>query len=211
MKIAVIGATGPTGQLFVQQALAKGHHVTALVRSPEKLGLTDPKLTLVVGNVYQTEDVAKTVIGQDAVFIALGTGKKASQSSIRADGTRQVVQTLAAAGEKPKLVVLSSLGVGESKKQYAFFWNGLLWFMLRHAFRDHTHQEAVVRASGLRWAILRPTFMNDKAGQGSPKATPAPQSVKIRASVPRADVAAYALRVIEQPDGLPQVVALTAS
>lgn len=210
MKIAVIGATGPTGQLFVQQALATGHHVTALVRSPEKMGLQNPHLKLVVGDVYQPDDVRKTVTGQDAIFIALGTGKSATKSSIRTDGTQQVVEALAALGEHPQVVILSSLGVGESKKQYAFYWNWLLWFMLRHAFRDHTAQEAIVQASGLRWAILRPTFMNDKPGQGVVKAIPAPKSVKIRASVARADVAAYALKVIEQADSVPSAVALTA-
>lgn len=37
MKIAVIGATGKTGHLVVEQALKQGYDVTAIVRSPEKL------------------------------------------------------------------------------------------------------------------------------------------------------------------------------
>ena len=39
MKLFVIGATGRTGWEIVQQALARGHHVTAFVRSPEKITL----------------------------------------------------------------------------------------------------------------------------------------------------------------------------
>ena len=39
MKLFVIGATGRTGHEIVQQALAKGHHVTAFVRSPESITL----------------------------------------------------------------------------------------------------------------------------------------------------------------------------
>ena len=35
-KILVLGATGGTGRLVVSQALARGHEVTVLVRSPEK-------------------------------------------------------------------------------------------------------------------------------------------------------------------------------
>ena len=38
-KLAVFGATGRTGLVLVQQALAKGHSVTAVVRNPEKLQL----------------------------------------------------------------------------------------------------------------------------------------------------------------------------
>lgn len=212
MKIAVIGATGPTGQLFVQQALDQGHQVTALVRSPEKLTLSHPHLRVVVGDVYRAEDVAQTVTGQDAVFIALGTGKSATKSTIRQDGTRQVVKVLAAAGEQPHIVILSSLGVGASKKQYPFYWNWLLGLMLRHAFRDHHAQEAIIQASGLRWAILRPTFMNDKPGTNATAihATPTPKPVNVRASLARADVAAYALRVIEHPDSGNLAVTLTA-
>ena len=38
-KLAVLGASGPTGQEVVKQALAKGHSVTAVVRSPDKFTL----------------------------------------------------------------------------------------------------------------------------------------------------------------------------
>lgn len=211
MNIAVIGGTGPTGTLFIQQALANGHHVTALVRSPEKLATQHPSLTVVVGDVLTAEDVARTVQGQAAVFIALGTGKTPKKSSIRADGTRQVIQSLAALGEKPQIVVLSSLGVGESKKQYPFYWNLMLIPMLRHAFRDHHAQETILRASGLTWTILRPTFMSDGPATGQTKASPPPQPVNVRASLARADVAAFALHVIEKSEGLGRAFALTAS
>lgn len=37
LKLVVFGATGRTGKEVVKQALEKGHHVTAVVRTPEKL------------------------------------------------------------------------------------------------------------------------------------------------------------------------------
>lgn len=37
LKLAMFGATGPTGVQAVKRALELGHHVTALVRNPEKL------------------------------------------------------------------------------------------------------------------------------------------------------------------------------
>ena len=39
MKIVVFGATGNTGRAFVEQALAKGHEVTAFVRNADALAL----------------------------------------------------------------------------------------------------------------------------------------------------------------------------
>jgi uncharacterized protein YbjT (DUF2867 family) len=50
MKIAVLGATGITGQTIVAQALSAGHHVTALVRRPEGLPIRHERLRLVVGD-----------------------------------------------------------------------------------------------------------------------------------------------------------------
>ena len=38
MKLIVLGATGGTGLQIVQQAIRRGHAVTAFVRSPERLG-----------------------------------------------------------------------------------------------------------------------------------------------------------------------------
>ena len=210
MKIAVIGATGSTGQNFVKQSLAKGHHVTVLVRSPQKLTIEDPNLNVIIGDVLNVDDVAHAVSGQDAIFIALGTGKVPKKSSIRADGTQQVVKALGTASEKPYIVILSSLGVGDSKKQYPFYWNWILNLFLRYAFADHQQQEKIIQDSSLPYAILRPTFMNHKPVTGHAKATAAPETVNILASLPRADVANYALNAIEKQNHHRQEVALTA-
>jgi len=211
MKIAVIGATGPTGIHFVEQALAKGHSVTVLARSPEKLTIQNPRLTVVAGDVFDKQAVMQTVSGQEAVFIALGTGKSTKKSSIREDGTRQIMNVLAASGEKPQVVVLSALGVGESKKQYAFYWHWVFLPMLRHVFADHAQQEAIVRASGLTWTILRPTFLKDNPATGKVAATPAPKSIKPRNAVNRADVAAFALSSIEKRAYMNQALVLTGA
>ncbi|WAR27778.1 hypothetical protein MAR_013482 [Mya arenaria] len=37
MKLAILGATGPSGIQVVKEALARGHEVTAVVRNPDKL------------------------------------------------------------------------------------------------------------------------------------------------------------------------------
>src|SRR4029453_8735366 len=50
MKLFVVGATGRTGQEIVQQALERGHHVTAFVRSLEAVNLKRERLTVLQGN-----------------------------------------------------------------------------------------------------------------------------------------------------------------
>lgn len=44
MKLLLLGATGPTGQQLVSEALNEGHEVIAVVRSPEKLTTQNDKL-----------------------------------------------------------------------------------------------------------------------------------------------------------------------
>ena len=46
MKLAVIAATGRIGHGLTQEALDQGHHVIALVRSPDKLTIQHDNLTV---------------------------------------------------------------------------------------------------------------------------------------------------------------------
>ena len=64
MKLAVFGATGPTGRQVVTQALEQGHDVTAFARSPEKLGLEHEGLTVIKGDVMDVASVESAVQGQ---------------------------------------------------------------------------------------------------------------------------------------------------
>ena len=57
MKLFVIGATGRTGQEIVQQALGRGHQVTAFVRSPEGVGAKNERLIIVKGDVTDEEQL----------------------------------------------------------------------------------------------------------------------------------------------------------
>jgi uncharacterized protein YbjT (DUF2867 family) len=74
MNLLVLGATGGTGRLVVEQALAAGHTVTALVRSPEKLSTSQPNLHVVTGSATDREYVARAMEGADAVISTLGGG-----------------------------------------------------------------------------------------------------------------------------------------
>jgi putative NADH-flavin reductase len=71
-KILVLGATGGTGRLIVNQALRHGHQVTALVRSPEKASELKGA-TLIVGDVRDEKTLREALKGQDAVVSSLGT------------------------------------------------------------------------------------------------------------------------------------------
>jgi putative NADH-flavin reductase len=73
MKIALIGATGFVGSAILQEALERGHEVTAIVRHPEKVK-PHPKLRPTKGDVYSSDEVARSVAGHDAVISAFNPG-----------------------------------------------------------------------------------------------------------------------------------------
>lgn len=209
MNIAVIGATGKSGMSFVKQALEDGHCVTVLARSPEKLTINSANLNILQGNVLNDADIQKVVRGQDAVYIALGTGGVPKPSSIRSEGTQQIINAIKKSGESPHIVILSSLGTGKSIWQIPFRW---IWFVksvLLFVLADHKKQESSVTTSGLPYTILRPTSMHDVPPEGRLKATVSQQKLAIRPAISHDDVASFALHSISERAYINQTVALT--
>ncbi|NJK61544.1 MAG: NAD(P)H-binding protein [Synechococcaceae cyanobacterium SM2_3_1] len=93
MKIVVFGFTGSIGQHVVRQALRQGHAVTAFTRNPAKLQIQDPNLSVVQGDVLNSNTVEKAVRGQDAVICVL-KGRKQFTGTIRSEGTQQIIQAI---------------------------------------------------------------------------------------------------------------------
>ena len=74
MKVVLIGATGFVGSAILKEALDRGHHVTALVRNPEKVTLQHENLKLEKGDVSDASQVTEVVNGHDAVISAFNPG-----------------------------------------------------------------------------------------------------------------------------------------
>ena len=80
MKVCLSGATGFIGSALLEEALDRGHIVTAIVPHPEKL--TKRKgLTAKTGNVYDTTSLATLIQGNDAIISAFNPGWKEPESS----------------------------------------------------------------------------------------------------------------------------------
>ncbi len=73
MKVAIIGASGNIGSVIRDEALSRGHQVTAIVRNPEKIAVKNPSLTKVKGDVLK-DKVEALVKGHDAVITAYNPG-----------------------------------------------------------------------------------------------------------------------------------------
>jgi putative NADH-flavin reductase len=105
MKIALIGATGFVGSSILKEALDRGHEVTAIVRHPEKL-TAHPKLHALKGDVYNENEVARLVTGQDAVISAFNPGWTNPEIyNFQIKGTKAIIAAVKKAGIKRLLLV----------------------------------------------------------------------------------------------------------
>ena len=73
-NIVIIGASDFVGSAILNEALGRGHKVTAVVRNPEKIKRTDPNLTVAAGNVSCAGTVAELAKEADAVISAYNPG-----------------------------------------------------------------------------------------------------------------------------------------
>jgi putative NADH-flavin reductase len=75
-KIVLIGASGFVGSAILKEALDRNHHVTALVRHPEKVTIVHKNLIVKQGDVSSSKIVATVSKGADAVLSAYNPGWK---------------------------------------------------------------------------------------------------------------------------------------
>jgi Putative NADH-flavin reductase len=73
-NIAIIGASGFVGSALLKEALNRGHKVTAIVRNPEKISLSNQNLTVEQGDVRDIETVQCLVNGMSTVISAYNPG-----------------------------------------------------------------------------------------------------------------------------------------
>ncbi len=194
MKLLIFGSTGGTGRQLVGRALGRGHTVRAFLRDPGKLDAGHSRLEVFQGDVTDLGAVERAVEGQEAVLSALGVpGLPARRSTLRTDGTRNIVRAMEKAGVR-RFISLSVLGAGDSWDILPLHYKYLLVpLLLRNAFVDHDGQEAVIRRSRLEWTIARPGNLTDSGYTGVYRHgfTAADKAIKLKIS--RADVADFML------------------
>lgn len=192
MKVLVFGATGGTGRQIVEQALAQGHTVTAFVRTPAKVDLSHPNLTLFQGDVMDAAAVERAMVGQEAVLSALGA--PASQNdTVRSDGTLNIIRAMKKSGVD-RFVCMTTLGMGDSWDNLPLhFKYFIVPFILRGAFADSERQESYVKQSDLDWTLVRPANLTDGKRTGVYQHGFPPTTKGIKLQIARADVADFML------------------
>lgn len=201
-KVAVLGATGNMGKLFVEQALDAGYDIRVLVRDPAKLARQNhPQIKVMVGDAAKPEDVSELVTGVDVVVSCLGNvgGHLIMQQSFE--------NILAAAGAQqyiPRCLLITSVGCG-----------GTSWLVKRmliliggkDGFQDYDRaDQRVLNERTVPCVLVRPYSLNDKPGTGKYNASEKHNATFMR-PISRADVATFLVDAVadQRWDGKPGI------
>lgn len=209
MKVLVLGAGGRTGRAVVEQAAAAGHEVTAFVRRVGDHGVP-AGVAVEQGDATDAEAVAAAVAGQDAVIDTIG-GRTPYRSGVtlERDAAEAVVAAMRRHGVR-RLLVTSSLGVGDSVSNGTVVLRILLRTFLRGSTADKAALERTVEASGLDWTVARPAVLSDGPATGGVR-TFDPATGEKAHRIARADLAAWLVAQLGGTDHVHRTVTLATS
>mmetsp|Transcript_32447 Transcript_32447/g.53664 ORF Transcript_32447/g.53664 Transcript_32447/m.53664 type:complete len:230 (+) Transcript_32447:239-928(+) len=168
-SVLVVGATGGTGSELMKQLYVHHAHprVHAFCRDPNKLNNTVKNCHSVVkGNARNSNDLKRAIeeTKADVVIISVGNGESTAKTNIRTANARAMAHVLIQPQfRNVRAVVVSSQGAGNSEIKVGLGIGAIVSFHLRHVLADHTGQEQVLTADGLksRTLIVRATALTD--------------------------------------------------
>ncbi len=159
MRILILGGNGQTGRLVIDEALRRGHKITALIRNPSALP-AKKGLNIVKGTPVEPSDIesAFNAVPGDlptAVIVTLSSPKEKG-TRVMSDAHENLVAAMKRHGVS-KIATMASFGVGSS---FANITMIMRWAIshtsLGYSFADHDHVDEILKKSGLKFVILRP-------------------------------------------------------
>jgi putative NADH-flavin reductase len=204
VKMLLLGATGRTGRAVLELALERGHEITAVVRSPEKLDDRHPRLTSIVGDPCDADTLTATLRGHHGVVSTLGPRSLSrAASAIYPASARAILRGTRAAGVRRVLVVSAALLFPNLGPRAA-----ILRFVMRRPLDAAREMETMIVASDLQWTIARPGQLKDdprtesyRVAAGTLPSPPQP--------VARADLAHFLVGEFERGEHVREIVGLS--
>jgi putative NADH-flavin reductase len=208
MKIAVVGASGRTGQEVVREAQGRGHHVVAVVRRPDRLGDLRPA-AVAVADAQDVDQLAEALSGADVVVSCVGPVKREPRD-VQARATDAVVRAAGRTGVR-RLVALSASGwvVDGDDPLSRYVAKPVLARALREENAAFAATEQVVAASALDWTIVRPPMLQDGRARGRYRSR-RDGNVRWHYAIRRADLAVAVVDLLEDPTTAGATVSVSA-
>ncbi len=204
MRLTVFGATGRTGRLVIEQALAAGDQVVAYARDSSKLELKHDDLTVVMGGLSDLNGIARAVSGADAVISVLGPRARSKGTPVAA-GTENIIAAMKKHGVR-RLVVTCTASAKDPNDRPEFKFRiliGIVKILIRPAYDDVVRTADTIRKSDLDWTIVRLSMLNNGPRSGNVKVGYM-GSGEVGMRIARADIADFVLKEVREKKYLRQ-------
>lgn len=159
MKLAVIGANGKAGRLIVQEAIDRGHEVTAIVRDRNKLDVHVRILEKDIQSL-KSEDLKDF----DVLINAMGAGTQ--DPILYQDATKHMIDVLL---DLPKLRYLVVGGAGslftDATMAYALYETEQFPKAIYPTAMNMAKALELLRASQILWTFFSPAIQFDPKGR----------------------------------------------
>lgn len=150
MKILVLGASRGVGRHVIEQAVRRGHAVTALARNVQDVPGSDT-LKVIEADATDPSNLGPHLLGQDVVLCTVGAGSRGS-TQLYSNIARNLASEMPRAGVY-RLIFLSNFGVMNEVGGVSGF---LVNFFLRHVIADHRRALEIMQNSTVNWTAVRP-------------------------------------------------------
>lgn len=199
IRVAVLAASGKTGQQLVRQALERGHHVTAVARNISRIPFqATESLRLVAGDVREPDSIQAAVRDSDVILSALGAVPGDPDGLLSAGAA-------ALSGSGKPIVWLGAFGTGDSAAAAGAVTRAILKVALRGELADKQTADGMILAMAGTVIHVGP-LTNGRRRFGRRYLLPTLPRQLLATPISRATVAAAMLDEAETPPRSGQLV-----
>jgi putative NADH-flavin reductase len=208
MNLLILGASRGIGLQLLQQSLQAGHVITAVARHVQDLASHPERLRTISGDILDAGMIREAMAGQEAVCLTIGVGVTFKPVTVFSQGTKNVLAAMAEHGVR-RLICITGIGAGDSKGHGGFLYDRIFRpLLLKTIYEDKDRQEALIKASGTDWTIVRPGFLTNGPLTGNYRVLTDVSGVTA-GKISRADVAHFLLAELSANRYLGQTPLLT--
>ena len=158
--IAVIGGTGKSGKFLVQSLLNKQYPIRMLLRNPENFTLKNPLISIVKGDVRNSEAVHHLIKDCNVVISTLG--QSVGEKSIFSDATGNIIKVMNSYGIK-RYIVTTGLNVNtpfDHKNEKVKMATDWMYQNYPETTTDKQKEYELLNESNLNWTLVRLPLIN---------------------------------------------------
>ncbi|KAF2100208.1 NAD(P)-binding protein [Rhizodiscina lignyota] len=208
MQILILGGSGRTGKLVIDEALRRNHSVAALVRNESSL---KPRgnLTVVKGTPLKQEDIEAafeaTPSPPDAVIVTLNAARASDSPFAKpitpprflADSNENAVAVMRKYGVR-RIVTMSAFGVADSSKEMAWLMRHIIRKTnMSYQFEDHDLVDKEMKTSGTDYTLVRPVVLSEGEDLPVKDFGDSGKGVGMMSKITRKSVASYLVKAAE--------------